>query len=543
MRGILASYGFLGERPRTAGDMSKAVIGAMHVRVLHSKSTLVRSALIAILVTGIGVALPAASAAAGTVHVHGRTGGAPQAEIVASPNIFTTKGFTAYNPDEAAFDVSGTTNQAEIASAEIDFGDGSSEAVTVPHGTTHSYPGPGTYTATLTVTDLADVVSTSSSTITVGDEYTPMIPVRAYDSRGDGTDHIAAHSVVRLSLAQLRIIDSSVDSVSVTVTVTNAKASGYVTVYPGGTARPTGSTLNFLAGKTVANETNTLIGTDGSADFYNGSSGPIDLIVDTIGFTTTFQFGDTYSPVNPVRVLDTRTTTGGAEGPVHGGTTVTLPISGHNGVPAGATAAVLNVATTNTSTSGHLIAYADGDARPSTSNSNWAAGMTVSNLVVVPMIDGKVVLYNSSTASVSFVADLVGYYNRGGTAAVYLPHAPTRVLDTRNGTGTGTVAKLGPGRTLKLQIVGHDGIVTGTSAVALNLTETGATASGYLAAYPDGISRSAASSVNFSTGRTVANMTIMRLGSDGAIEIYNSSSRSVDVIADLIGTYYSYPSN
>ena len=146
-----------------------------------------------------------------------------------------------------------------------------------------------------------------------------------------------------------------------------------------------------------------------------------------------------------MRVLDTRTTTGGHHGKVAGGSSLTLTVGGTNGVPANAAVAVLNIATTDTTSPGYLTAYADGASRPITSNSNWPSGRTVSNLALVPMTDGKVVLYNGGKGSVKFVADLVGYYNPLGSAAMYLPSQPTRLLDTRTGTGTGgQIAKLPP---------------------------------------------------------------------------------------------------
>lgn len=62
-----------------------------------------------------------------------------------------------------------------------------------------------------------------------------------------------------------------------------------------------------------------------------------------------------------------------------------------------------------------------GAAYPGTSNSDWAAGQTVSNLVLVPLTDGEVVLRNGSTAGPDFVADVVGYYHHYGTASVIVP--------------------------------------------------------------------------------------------------------------------------
>jgi hypothetical protein len=192
-------------------------------------------------------------------------------------------------------------------------------------------------------------------------------------------------------------------------------------------------------------------------------------------------------------------------------------------VPAAPAAAVLNIAATDTAASGYLTAYPDGGVRPSTSNSNWTAGATVSNLAVVPMTDGKITLYNGSSGPVDFIADLVGYYQAGNAGARYYPKAPSRLLDTRS------TVKLSPGQTIKVPVA------IGVTAAALNLTAVNATATGYLIAYPDGTSRPNASSLNYVAGQAVANMSIMPVGADGAIEVYNGGSQPVDLIVDLNG--------
>ena len=68
------------------------------------------------------------------------------------------------------FDGSASTDNLGVASYVWDFGDGSAASgVTVSHG----YPTPGTYTATLTVTDRSGNVAATSLTITVRDTMAP----------------------------------------------------------------------------------------------------------------------------------------------------------------------------------------------------------------------------------------------------------------------------------------------------------------------------------------------------------------------------------
>ncbi len=67
------------------------------------------------------------------------------------------------------------------------------------------------------------------------------------------------------------------------VTVTQAKASGFLTVYPAGQARPGSSNLNFSAGETAANLV-TVRDINGEISIYNGSGGSVQVVVDEDGY-------------------------------------------------------------------------------------------------------------------------------------------------------------------------------------------------------------------------------------------------------------------
>ena len=78
-------------------------------------------------------------------------------------------------------------------------------------------------------------------------------------------------------------------------------------------------------------------------------------------------------------------------------------------VPSGVTAVVLNVTVTEPSDPGVLTVYPD-DPRPLASNLNWSNGQTVPNLVIVPVVNGTVKIFNNSPGTVHVVADLNGYF-------------------------------------------------------------------------------------------------------------------------------------
>src|SRR5262249_18847788 len=77
---------------------------------------------------------------------------------------------------------------------------------------------------------------------------------------------------------------TGVGAVALNVTVTGAKAGGYLTVWPHGVTRPNASVLNFVAGQTVANSATVLLPGNGRLDVYNGSGGSVQVIVDVSGY-------------------------------------------------------------------------------------------------------------------------------------------------------------------------------------------------------------------------------------------------------------------
>ena len=256
--------------------------------------------------------------------------------------------------------------------------------------------------------------------------------------------------------------------------------------------------------------------------------------------------GGTFTPVGPARVLDTRARIGvTTTTPVKANGKVVLTVAGAGGVPAtGATAVVLNVTATAETTGGHLIAYPDGGARPDSSNLNWTPGRNVPNLVTVPVgADGKVDLYNASSGTVHFVADLFGYYSADPSGATYEPVGPARVLDTRAKIGVTTTTPVKANGTVALTVAGAGGVpATGATAVVLNVTATAEESSGHLIAYPGGTTRPDSSNLNWIAGRSVPNLVIVPVGADGTVDLYNAGSGTTHLVADVFGYFTADPS-
>lgn len=248
-----------------------------------------------------------------------------------------------------------------------------------------------------------------------------------------------------------------------------------------------------------------------------------------------------FVPTAPTRLLDTRGGTG-ATGPV-GQNPVMLDVSKVTGDPSVTPVAVVLNVTVTSGTNNSFLAVTPGDygSTPTTSNINFAAGQTVANLVTVPVgTDGKVAFYNA-VGSVQVIADLAGYYTPDVSGAPYVADGPLRLLDTRNGTGTGGKATpVGAGKSIALRIAGVDGLpASGIVAATLNVTVTDATSNGFLTVYPDGTAAPNASNVNYGRGQTVPNLVTVKVGADGEVDFENTSNGTVDVIADLAGYYAS----
>ena len=248
-----------------------------------------------------------------------------------------------------------------------------------------------------------------------------------------------------------------------------------------------------------------------------------------------------YVPLNPARLLDTRTGQGGNISALSSQAMTELPVVGVGGVPpTGATAVVLNVTVDAPLTPGFITAWPSGEGQPTVSNLNYVPGQTVPNLVTVKVgANGRVNLYNSQGYT-HLVADVVGYYTAAtaGCTGRFTAVTPGRVLDTRNGTGQGgSTAPVGNSSTINVKVTGVAGVPsTGVSGVAVNVTTDQPTSSGFLTVWPTGEAQPLASSHNFVPGLTVANLVLAKVGTDGQISIFNSSG-STHVIADVVGYF------
>jgi hypothetical protein len=251
--------------------------------------------------------------------------------------------------------------------------------------------------------------------------------------------------------------------------------------------------------------------------------------------------GSTYTSVTPYRITDTRP---GSNLPNAGNTlgvgkTITVQVTGTggaSGVPAGATAAALNVTATNTTAASYLSVYPAGTPRPTVANLNFVAGQTVAGFMMVPLSSSGGITVFNYTGSADVVVDVDGYYGSTTTATsgpgLYNAVNPFRAL------GSSTQgAPFAPGAVTPVTVSGGATTIPSTaSAVVVNVTAVGNAAS-YLTAYPAGATVPLAASLNFGPGQIISNRSVVGIGTNGQIDIYNyAGTATVDVDVD---GYYS----
>ena len=200
-----------------------------------------------------------------------------------------------------------------------------------------------------------------------------------------------------------------VAAVVLNVTADQATADGFVTAWPTGTAMPTVSNLNLIAGETRANLVVVPVGAGGQVSLF--TMGGADLIADVAGWFTDSSAASgragLFVPVNPVRMLDTRQETTPPTSPVSSltrliGSTAVVP-------PNAAIAVAANVTVTQSGGAGYVMAWPAHTSRPLVSNLNTVrADQTVPNAVIVPLGLDAVNLYTQAGAHL--IIDITGWY-------------------------------------------------------------------------------------------------------------------------------------
>lgn len=254
--------------------------------------------------------------------------------------------------------------------------------------------------------------------------------MRMYDTRlaQFGNVPLGAGSSVSLDIRPFNGGSEAVAAV-LKVTVAQATAGGYWTVYPAGGALPNASNINANdPGDTVPNQVITQV-TDGQFTIYSEAGGHV--IVDLLGYFTspTAALGTTgeFHPISPDRWLDMRTGTALAPRLVHANRTVEVGLRSSADLPADKLgtvgSVVMNLTVTQSTTGGYFTAIPGGTNLPDQSSSNVnRRGQTFANHTITQVSARGFDIYTEHGGYM--IADITGYFTGTPTTAVLPPPVP-----------------------------------------------------------------------------------------------------------------------
>lgn len=390
--------------------------------------------------------------------------------------------------------------------------------------------------------------ATAAATAAVPAAYLPLPPSRAYDSRAAALDQsqpgpIAAGRVVTVNLSGAGV-PAGAAGVALTVTAIDPTGPGNLRVYPAGESTlPTSSTVNFLPGSAVADSAAVGVGTGATPAVAVAVAGSAtQFTVDVTGY---YPAGDGFTALTPTRILDTRTGAGGVSGALQPGQVYSVLLG--SAVPAGARAVVLTATAITPPGAGNLRVYPDSSGNgatpaPMTSVVNYQPGADVADLIVVSVPADRRIDLASFGSPANAALDLSGYLTSG-----YTPVAPTRILDTRTGTGgidgalQPAAAPGSPGPYL-LAVGGSGPVPVTAAAVVVTVTAVDPAGPGNLRIFPDGYGYGLSSgqpapnvvTVNYVPGQASADLALVEVPADGYLDLETFGS-ATDVTVDVVG--------
>jgi hypothetical protein len=267
-----------------------------------------------------------------------------------------------------------------------------------------------------------------------------------------------------------------------------------------------------------------------------------------------------FASLSPRRVFDTRPDsrlnhTGGKPTAFD---SIVVPLAGHYGIPADATAVVLNITATESEGAGYVQAYPTGHGQPGdSSNVNLErAGQTIPNAAIVKLGDGGAITL-FTTAATHLVVDVSGsfvppYSFMGmylASEGRFIGVAPTRMLDTRpvsqiqysGGKPTAgqivefSIAPAVPVPGITIPPTMPQRAVIGS--VVLNVTATEATGPGYIQVAAGGaLVPGASSNLNVErAGQTIPNLVVVPVSADRTVSIFTNAG--THLIVDVLGFF------
>lgn len=360
-------------------------------------------------------------------------------------------------------------------------------------------------------------------------------PERVLDTRSSsqfsrlGTNESITVAPVTAAVAdKAGVAAEDVEAVVVNLTAVDAGDRGWVKVWPAGEPEPDTSSINMgYAGHTIPNLVTMRLGSGQALTIK--ARAPADIVIDVqaVYVRTASATSGRFQPLTPTRAFDSRE---GSSIPAGGSVTVDLTTVG---VPADASAAVVNVTAARAKARGYYTVYVPGEAVPNASSLNVpGANRNVANQAIARLSNGRLAVFSRGGGDV--VVDVIGYMTGPSapddSAGLFVPVTPARFIDTRD------QAALTDGCIVRVTVAGRADLpATGISAIVANVTATQALGQGNLALTAWNTGNPGVSTVNMlDAGHTVPNHATSLLG-DGAVQV--RATTGGDVILDVVGYY------
>ena len=204
------------------------------------------------------------------------------------------------------------------------------------------------------------------------------------------------------------------------------------------------------------------------------------------------------------------------------------------GIPDDAKAVSLNVTATDPSAGGFLTMFPCGTTRPTAGSTlNYLSGQTIPNAALAKVgSGGNVCIFTQKATHV--VVDVTGWFPADTD---FRTLSPERLLDTRSGLGHSPAGLVPAGQVVELKVIeaGSSNIPADAGAVVLNVTATEAQGAGFVTVFPCGEARPTASSLNYTTGGTIANAVISKVGAGGKVCLY--TKKAAHLVVDVNGWF------
>ena len=310
-------------------------------------------------------------------------------------------------------------------------------------------------------------------------------------------------------------------SVMMTITMTGATSDGVLNVYPEGAPAPRPASIAYRMGRTTS-ATVAISLTALQKVHFVPSTGSVQVLADQVGYTSAT--GPLLSVIAqaPLASLPAVPTSPG----------VSLPVSGHAGIPSTAVAVLLQVTGKSPTADRYLRMWPDGAAERQIAQVDVLRDNGGSNVVLVPIGANGAVRLGASAAGISAEVTVLGYLANAGQAAsgdqaghqvVLMPTPLTASPLTVTPAGV-TVAAQG--------VAGVP--VAVAHGLLLQITLSSPSSAGTVRVYPTTGIAANAPAIAVTAGGAVTTTVAVRMGAGGTIRL-DSSMASVKAVVEVIG--------